>query len=491
MSIFRVIAGYTYGHADVVRRAISKKKGNVLEAEKDNFLNGAVANGVEKNIAEKLFDDIASFANYAFNKSHAAAYALISYRTAYLKAHYPCEYMAALITSVLGNMTKLAEYIAECGKYGIRVLSPDINESRKIFHAHDGNIVFGLLALKNVGEQFVGSILSERAHGAFSDFEDFVRRMAPYDINKRMVEALIKSGAFDRLGVYRSRLLASYEQLIDIVQEKNRNNLAGQLDMFSMLSAVSDVAPKFTYPALPDFALRDKLLLEKECSGMYFSGHLIDSYSEMIEYLAPDRTSTLAEAEEGDNKKPARVAGIVSGVTKKTTRKNETMVFLQLEDRYGEIECLVFPRQFAQFAHLLRLDAAICVQGNLSVREDEPPKILVSDVQPLLENGVFVPKQQVKERQKPSAPVQGSDPRIDRATTNSSITKLYLRVPSMDCEEYRKARNLVETFAGVARVIFYDASTAQYVKTELGVEASPLVLSKLSAVLGKENVVAK
>ena len=261
--------------------------------------------------------------------------------------------------------------------------------------------------------------------------------------------------------------------------------------MFSMLSSVSDVAPKFTYPALPDFALRDKLLLEKECSGMYFSGHLIDSYSEMVEYLAPDRTSTLAEAEEGDNKKPARVAGIVSGVTKKTTRKNEMMVFLQLEDRYGEIECLVFPRQFAQFAHLLRLDAAIYVQGNLSVREDEPPKLLVSDVQPLLENGVFAPKVRVQESPKPSSTEKKAVPRVERLTPSAPPTKLYLRVPSMDCEEYRKARNLVEIFEGTARVIFYDTSTAQYVQTDLLVDASSFVLSELSALLGKENVVAK
>lgn len=487
MSIFRTVAGYTYGHADIVRRAMSKKKADVLQAERDCFLDGAEKNGIDRSDAEKLFDDMASFANYAFNKAHAAAYAVISYRTAYLKAHYPCEYMSALMTSVLGNLPKLAEYIAECAKYGIRVLSPDINESRKIFHAHDGNIVFGLLALKNVGEQFVGNILSERAHGAFSDFEDFVRRMAPYDINKRMVEALIKSGAFDRLGVYRSRLLASYEHLIDVVQEKNRNNLAGQLDMFSALSAGSDVVPKFTYPALPDFALRDKLLLEKECSGMYFSGHLIDSYSEMVEYLKPDSMASLAESEENDNKKPARVAGIVSGITQKTTRKNEKMVFLRMEDRYGEIECLVFPRQYTQYAHLLRLDAAICVDGNLSVREDEPPKILVSEIRPLLENGTFVPTPKFDPKPKPQAQLKSSVSPSPKAP----ISKIYLRVPDLECVAFRKAKNLVEIFEGGVRVIFYDASTSSYVQTSLGIDASPFVLSELRRVLGDDNVVPK
>jgi DNA polymerase-3 subunit alpha len=184
MSIFRSIAGYTYGHADVVRRSISKKKGDVLRSEKASFLEGAVNNGIAREIAEKLFDDMASFANYAFNKGHAAAYALISYRTAYLKAHYPCEYMAALITSVLGNMTKLAEYIGECSRYRIKVLAPDINESRMLFYPNGENIVFGLLALKNVGQQFIENILRERqVGGKFADFEDFISRMSQYDMN--------------------------------------------------------------------------------------------------------------------------------------------------------------------------------------------------------------------------------------------------------------------------------------------------------------------
>ena len=486
MSIFRTVAGYTYGHADVVRRAMSKKKADVLAAERESFLEGAEKNGIARSDAEKLFGDMASFANYAFNKAHAAAYAVISYRSAYLKAHYPCEYMAALMTSVLGNLPKLAEYIAECAKYGIRVLSPDINESRKIFRAHDGNIVFGLLALKNVGEQFVGNILSERAHGAFTDFEDFVRRMAPYDINKRMVEALIKSGAFDGLGVYRSRLLASYEHLIDVVQEKNRNNLAGQLDMFSSLGAATDIAPKFTYPALPDFALRDKLLLEKECSGMYFSGHLIDSYSDMLESLKPENMASLAECEESENKRPAQVAGIVAGITVKNTRKNEKMVFLRLEDRYGEIEVLVFPRQYTQYAHLLRLDAALYVAGNLSVREDEAPKILASEIRPLLENGTFIPEVKAERATPKPTVATRTEPETKRP-----VTKLYLRVPDLSGDAYRKALNLVEIFEGSVRVIFYDSSVSSYVQTDMGVEASPFVLGELRTLLGDENVVAK
>ena len=488
MSIFRTVAGYTYGHADIVRRAMSKKKADVLEAERESFLEGAAKNGVAKKDANALFDDMASFANYAFNKAHAAAYAVISYRSAYLKTHYPCEYMAALMTSVLGNLPKLSEYIAECAKYGISVLPPDINESRKIFRAHDGNIVFGLLALKNVGEQFVDRIVSERAHGRFSDFEDFVSRMTPYDMNKRMVEALIKAGAFDRLGVYRSRLLASYERLIDTTQEKNRNNLAGQLDMFSALSGVSDIAPKFSYPELPDFGLREKLLLEKESAGMYFSGHLMDSYSEMATHLQAQSIASFADAPESDNKKPVRVAGIVSSLTPKTTRKNEKMLFLTLEDRYGEIECLVFPRQYASLSHLLYRDAPLYVEGTLSVREDEPPKILLSEARVLLENGKFVPDvpSVTKKKSAEEKPVPSAQP-----TVNKPISRVYLRLPDLSGDTYRKAANLVDIFDGSVSVIYYDGSTKTYVPSGQGIELSPFVFRELVALLGEENVVAK
>ena len=338
MSIFRVMAGYTYGHADVVRRAISKKKGNVLEAEKDNFLNGAIENGIDRAVAEKLFDDIASFANYAFNKSHAAAYALISYRTAYLKAHYPCEYMAALITSVLGNMTKLAEYIGECGRYNIRVLPPDINESRLLFYPRNNDIIFGLLALKNVGRQFIEGILIERdVNGKFDSFEDFISRISQYDINKRMIESLIKVGAFDKLGAYRSQLLASYEAIIDTEQQKNRSNLTGQLDMFSALSADSAMKISFKYPNIPERPAKEKLKMEKEVAGMYFSGNLLDSYSEHIEQLVPQKISDIIGNDEIADRQSVRLAGMITSVTFKTTKRNDRMAFITLEDKYGEI----------------------------------------------------------------------------------------------------------------------------------------------------------
>ena len=262
MQILREVAGYTFGHADVVRRAMSKKKADVLLAERETFVAGATARGVEPAVAEKLFSDMESFANYAFNKSHAAAYAVLCYRTAHLKQHYPCEYLSALLTSVLGNQTKVAEYISECTGRGIRVLPPDINESRAEFTVTDGSIRFGLLAIRNVGRQFLEQILEERRRGKFASFEDFINRMQAGDLNKRMVEALIKAGTFDRLGVFRSRLLAAYERIIDQAAEKGRNNIVGQLDMFSALSGDAGGGEQlFDYPPLPDLTPREKLLM--------------------------------------------------------------------------------------------------------------------------------------------------------------------------------------------------------------------------------------
>lgn len=484
MSIFREMAGYTYGHADVVRRAMSKKKADVLNAERESFLLGTQERGVDIEVAGKLFDDISSFANYAFNKSHAAAYAVISYRTAYLKAHYPCEYMAALMTSVLGNLTKLAEYIGECSKLGISVLPPDINRSRTFFHPHGKNIVFGLLALKNVGKQFVDNIIREREHGDFSDFEDFVQRMSEYDINKRMVEGLIKAGCFDNLGTYRSRLLASYERLIDIRAEKNRSNISGQLDMFSSaFSGVSEHTPKFEYPNVPDFSLRDKLMLEKESSGMYFSGHMIDNYSNHVLALDARSISEILDGELVKEKQSVRICGMITSISVKTTRKNERMAFITLEDRYGEIECLVFPNKYSEYSHILRLDSPLYISGTVSLREDEDPKILVNTAEELIDNAHY--------KQKPKVSADTKTEKKPESGKPSQISKLYLRVDDLECAQYKKAANLVDIFDGTVKVIFFSKETQKYYDYPVGVSATEYILEELQAILGKENVVAR
>ncbi len=486
MSIFRTIAGYTYGHADVVRRSISKKKGDTLKAERDNFIGGAINNGIDQSIAEKLFDDMASFANYAFNKSHAAAYALISYRTAYLKAHFPCEYMAALITSVLGNMTKLAEYTGECSKYKIKVLPPDINESRLLFHSCKGNIVFGLLALKNVGKQFIENILKERDFGGeFKNFEDFISRMSQYDLNKRMVESLIKVGAFDSFGVYRSQLLASYEALIDTELQKNRNNLSGQLDMFSTVAEVRNISPKFKYPNIAEVSAKEKLKMEKEVAGMYFSGNLLNSYSKHLDTVDTHKISSLLDTEALNEKDFVKVAGIVTSLSVKTTKRNDKMAFISLEDKFGEMECIVFASQFEKYSSVIKEDSALIVEGNISLREDEDPKILVSKITELIEDDVY-------EDKKIANKISESNEAVKKQTVAlpKTVTKLYLRVSDLNSKEYFKAKNLADIFEGEVLVVFYDTSTKTYHNYK-GIQLTQYLYNELITLLGGENVVPK
>ena len=490
MQIFRLLAGYSFGHADVVRRAMSKKKAGVMEAEKDAFLAGCAQNGVAPDAAEAIFDDMADFAHYAFNKSHAAAYAVISYRTAYLKAHHPKAYFAALLTSELGNMPKIAEYIAELGKRGIRVLPPDINESEVVFHVSGEHIRFGLLALKNVGRNFLEAVVRERARGgAYRSFDDFLDRLSSGDLNKRQVESLIKAGAFDTLGIFRSRLMAVYEPMIDRLQSKNRSNLTGQLDMFSMPGTER---PEIEYPDLREFGKGELLAQEKEAAGMYFSGHMLDGYSKALSDpdIMPIKEICATDVE-GDylmaDRAGVTVAGIITALKGKTTKNDERMAFFTIEDREGEVECLAFPKVFAKCSHEIRLDAVVRVEGTLSIKEDERPTVLVGTITPLLDDNApprVMPEAEVRVREQQrvqAAPAQmPRQPRI-----------LYLRVPSMEDERCKKALNMVEIFDGPLPVSVYDASKAAYQKLETGFDLTDFTLRELISILGKENVVLK
>ena len=512
MNIFRTVAGYSFGHADIVRRAMSKKKADVLEAERESFLSGAEKNGIDRQVADELFDSMTDFANYAFNKSHAASYALISYRTAYLKAHYPREYMAALLTSVLGNIPKTGEYIAECHHRGITVFPPNINESFARFHADSGareGIRFGLAALKNIGGAFIEAVVREReSGGAFASMEDFITRMAGRELNKRQLEALIKAGAFDGLGgINRRQMLTSYEKIMDLSLDRSRRNLDGQMDMFSMAlqTQQSTAVAGYDYPDLSDFSMKEKLMQEKEASGMYFSGHMLDSYQNYVRALAVQDISGLLEQDENGEFTVAErtrvsVAGIISHVTLKTTRKEERMAFFTLEDRYAEMECLAFPKVYASYGACIRPDAAVCVRGTVSCRENEDPKILVDNILLLVDNEAYgdapAPQEQSPApKEKPSQQLLSKQDADKQPKSRESIQgktgKLYLRLPDCRGYAYRKAVNLAEIFPGNIPVVFYDGESKTYRAWRGGVALTDYLLGEFIRVLGEDNVIFK
>ena len=535
MNICRDIAGFSYGRADIIRRAMSKKKAKEMENERHAFIfgeydengneicHGALNIGISEAVATEIFDTMSSFAAYAFNKSHATAYAYTSYRTAYLKAHYPCEYLASLLTSVLGNMTKTAVYIDQAQKMKIRVLGPDINESRDLYSVieHDGKraIRFGLLGIKNVGKNFLMEVTEERASGKFTSFENFVSRMSSRELNKRQVESLIKSGAFDSLGTKRSALLSEYERIIDIYLKKNRGKIEGQFDLFSIGNfTAEDDYPEtdYEYPDLPELSMKERLYQEKESMGMYFSGHPFDDYRAhakafgAVESLGAFLSDAEDEASAYKDRATVTVAGMVTARVNKQTRAGAPMAFVTIEDRFGEMELVIFPKVLEKYTYMLSPDTPIAAIGELSLAEDSAPKLLVSAIEILQENftGEVEPlvKPAPQKRQIPDAvlearkrsenaaqpPMQPSAPTPAPTQAAQKPKTLYLKVPSMQSEECRRACSLLEIFEGPTPVIFFDGSTKKYVKA-VGRETQimPNMYKLLQTILGESAVVYK
>ena len=496
MNIFRTVAGFSFGRADIVRRAMSKKKASALAAERDNFINGAAERGVEREIAEQLFEDMSSFASYAFNKSHAAAYAMLSFRTAYLKAHHPREYFSALLTSVLGNADKIAEYIAEANRAGIRVLPPDINRSMLDFHVSDKDITFGLLALKNVGRQFVDRLILERIDRPFSSFSDFLDRMSDGDLNRRMVESLIKAGAFDSLGVYRSRLLATLDEALGAISRKKSGNIAGQMDMFSMPDAVEGAGESIVYPEIPEFPTKDLLYMEREAAGLFFSGHLLDGYGLHIKSLSPQSIVEVAGKEDEEEEETLAdgtkvcLCGIISSVTQKTTRKGDAMAFATLEDKSGSLELVVFSKQYEAYRRHIDEDNAVCITGTVSRRDGERAKVLVNTAAMLLTDEDF--KRRKPEPPKPQ-PQRAPAPSTARPVPErpKAVSVVYIRVPSRNSEIYKKCENIVEIFEGFTRVSFYFADTKKYADHIHGMTLGDVQIAELRRLAGDDSVVLK
>ncbi len=469
------IAGYSYGHADIVRRAMSKKKASVMEQERNEFIEGALKNGITEVVANELFEEMLGFAKYAFNKSHAVAYAIIAYRTAYLKCKFPKEYYASLITSVLGNISKTNEYVDECEKLNIRVLPPDVNRSEVNFSVDGANIRFGLLALKNVGRNFISAIVSERNKGGeFTSFESFVFRLKDSDMNKRQIEALIKVGAFDSLGKYRSQLMQIYEEIVDSATNISRTTANGQTDIFSMMSegASNSVLPQFEYPEIEEFSKKELLMYEKEVSGMFFSGHILDSYSNHIEQIKPVKIIEIVGNEDSEGvfkeKDTVKIAGIITSRTIKQTKKKENMAFITIEDSSGEIEVIVFPKFYESYADVLVTENVVCVTGAVSVREDEPCKILLSNAQILRQNNeIEIP-------------------------TKKLSPKLYLKVNGINSPIVNEITKLLREFSGDAEIIFYDIQTKKYVKaTDISISVNAQIIAILKSILGDDAVIYK
>ncbi len=479
MQICRNLAGYSYARADLVRRAMSKKKTEAMQAERDAFVSGCAAHGIKSEHAEKIFEEMVGFAKYAFNKSHATAYGVISYRTAYLKAHYPAEYFAALLTSVLDSTSKLREYIADAQKAGVKVLPPDINESSSDFAVSDGNIRFGLLAIKNVGRVLTEAIMRERQSRPFSSFDEFVSRMSGSDLNKRTVESFIKCGVFDSLGVPRSALIRCYESILDSEHDRTRNNVSGQIDFFTGESSAEAASSNYSYPDVEEFSFRELLLLEKESSGMYFSGHMLDNYSGHIATLGVDRCadiiSDLDENSTASNPKytdkcRVKVAGIITAKRTKVTKSGDTMAFLTIDDKFAEMEVIVFARQYAKFSSELMEESAVLIEGQASSEDGEDARIILESAESLMTNSEY-DAIMLKKHEKPRE------------------ERLFIKVPNMNDRRISTVVRMATLHPGSLPVVFFDESTRKYqAMKNLTVSSTDETLGKLVSLFGEGNV---
>ena len=417
MQIVRDLAGYSLGRADLVRRAMGKKKLDVMAKEREYFIHGqadengnvvikgCIRNGIDEASANKIFDEMAEFAKYAFNKSHAAAYAVVSYRTAYLKAYYPEEFMAATLNSFLGNLDKIPMYIDECKRLNIDILKPDINKSFTKFTVDNGKIRFGLGSVKNVGIAAVNAIVKEREeNGNYESFTDFCERMKNEAVNKKCIESLIRAGAFDQFEQTRATLLASFESILDTIQDTSRKSFAGQVTMFDLAVPEDNVNElKYSFNEQKEFSEKDLLSMEKEMLGIYISGHPLEKLREQIERetnvnsmklneLANLQSTVLDEGEfiarknEYKDGQFVKYAGIITNVKKKYTKNNTIMAFVTVEDLYGTVEIIVFENCYQEASKYLVEESIVMIEGRLSIREDDEPKIVARTIKPFGDN---------------------------------------------------------------------------------------------------------
>ena len=486
IEIFRQLGGYTMGQADNIRRAISKKKQKVIESERKTFvygdaaqeIDGCIRRGVPEAVAQSIYDEIVDFANYAFNKAHAVCYAVVSYQTAYLKCHYPQQYMAALMTSVLGTSTKVAGYIAECKEMGIETLPPDINRSDDHFTVEGKNIRFGLGAVKNVGRGLIRTIAANRReNGDFASLEDFLARMEQRDLTKRTVEHLIKCGAMDCFGHHRSELLAVYEEMMDSIAYSRKKNLEGQMGLFGGFA--QEEAASVPIPKMPELPKSELMLMEKETTGIYISGHPMDGYRAYLKksHVVPIGALLDEESTYRDDQ-IVSVAGVIQSLKMKSTRNNSTMSYVTLEDDTGSMEMLAFSNVLSQYGGYLKENEPVVIVGRLSLRDEKDAQIVINRVRPMSDfTGGEVP-----EEEKTPAPPREKPPVVLGKT-------LYLRLPTEQGLLFKKVRAMLQMFPGQEKVVLYFADTKVRRGTVCSLDS--LLLQELEKVLGKENVVCK
>ena len=491
MQICRELAGFSFGQADNVRRAMSKKKLKVMEAEREHFVHGCtepgkecagcVKNGIPESVANQIYDDMISFASYAFNKSHAACYAYVAFQTAYLKCHYPHEFMAALLTSVLDNTAKVIEYTSECQRIGIKVLPPDINVSRGGFTVDGQSIRFGLNAVKSVGRNLIDAVVKDRKNRPYRGLYDFCKRLHGNELNRRALENLVKAGAFDALEPTRRGMIDSAEGVLKSVETDARQNLEGQMDLFGMMGGEEEqAATDYKIPNAPEYPASELLKMEKEVSGLYLSGHPLDAYRPQIRQIS---TCTIAdlqgeEARRFDNQNVTILCTVVKNKIM-TTKSNTLMAFTTVEDLTGTMELLIFPRVLAECRAALQENAVVVAHGRVSVKEEEAARLIVEGVQPI-------------ESYDPSKSFgKNRVEKVRRETSGGEATGYFLTVPSRQCPEMHRVENLLCNIfdGGTVKVYFCFADTGQKaLARHMAVKDDPLLRAELERILGKEHV---
>lgn len=470
MQIVRDLAGYSMGRSDLVRRAMSKKKASVMEKERQNFVYGneeenilgCVNNGIDEKVANKIYDEMTDFAKYAFNKSHAAVYAIVAYQTAYLKCFYPVEFMASLMTSFIDNSAKVTQYMNICKSMNIEVLPPDINKGKRDFSVEDGKIRYGLSALKSIGRSVIDVIESEREQrGEFVSLNDFVVRLTGKEVNKRTVESFIKAGAFDKFGMNRRQLMMIYNQVMDSVSKDKKNNFAGQMTLFDIVDEEDKKDFEIKIPNVNEYSKSEILAFEKEVVGVYISGHPLEEHmakwKKRVTVNAQDFQMDGEEIKVNDGSNET-IGGIITSVKTKTTRTNQIMAFLTIEDMYGTVEVIVFPKSFDKYRNILREEEKVFIRGRISANDEEDAKMIMESVM----------------------------------TFDDVTVDIWIQFENMeDYNSKEQALNdIIKTSDGKDRIVVYLKKERQkkVLPPSMGVKADEELKDKLAVAFGKENV---